>query len=126
MIEWVPGSVWDTYPYQVHTTHSLGWQPIGFSSATNSITIQADSCTGESSWDGTACNSCAAFPSSGKFQSFVDQATHISEFANWNYLNARQLQAAMRQLSKKCCELQTKVFNIMVVLCCLMYSITCH
>jgi hypothetical protein len=108
--------VWDTYPYQVHATHSLGWQPIAFSKATNSITICANSCIGESIQDGTACKSCAALPSSGKFQDFVNQATHISNFTNWEYLNAKQLQAAMRRLSNKCRELQTKAIYIMSAL----------
>src|ERR1700735_4467373 len=96
-VNWVPGSVWDTYPYQVHTTRSLGWQPIAFSKATNSITIRIDSCIGESIQDGAACKSCAALPSSGKFRDFVDQATNISDFANWEYLSAHQLRAALRR-----------------------------
>ena len=123
MIDWPPGSVWDTYPYQVHTTRSLGWQPIAFSKATNSITICIDSCIGESIQDGGACKSCAALPSSGKFQDFVDQATDISDFANWEYLSARQLRAAMRRLSNKCQELQTKVLCIILALFCILTHI---
>jgi len=94
--------VWDTYPYQVHTTCSLGWQPIAFFKATNSITICLDSCIGESIQDGAACKSCAELP---------DQATDILDFANWEYLSVCQLQAAMRQLSNKCQDLQTKVIS---------------
>jgi hypothetical protein len=82
--------------------HSLGWQPVAFFKAANLITIHADSCNGESIQDHMACKSCAALSSSGKFQYFVNQAFGISEFANWEYLNAKQLQAAMRRLSNKC------------------------
>ena len=93
MVEWVPRSVWDTYPYQ---TCTLGWQPVAFSADTNSITIYAKSCIGESVQDGAACKSCIALPSSAQFQDFVDKATDILDFAHWEYLNARQLKAALR------------------------------
>ena len=116
MVEWVPGSVWGTYPYQVHATRTLGWQPVAFSADTNSITIYANSCIGESVQDGAACKSCIALPSSAQFQDFVDKATNISDFAHWEYLNARQLKAALRQLSTKCRELQTKVLTILYTL----------
>jgi hypothetical protein len=46
------GSVWDTYPYQVHATRTLGWQSIAFSKATDSIMIRINSCIGESNQDG--------------------------------------------------------------------------
>ena len=101
MVDWAPGSVWDTYPYQVHATWTLGWQPIAFSKATDSIRIRINSCIGETIQDGIACKSCAALPSSGKFWDFVDQATHILDFAHWEYLNARQLHAVMTWLSNK-------------------------
>ena len=102
VVEWVPGSVWDTYPYQLHATRSLAWQPVAFSMDTNSITIYANSCIGESIQDGAACKSCMPLPSSAQFQDFVDKATNISDFANWEYLNAKQLQAALQGLSTKC------------------------
>ena len=108
-VDWAPGSVWDTYPYQVHAHRSLGWQPIAFSKATNTITIRTDSCTGDSKQHDTACQYCGGLPSTTTFRDFVDQATNISEFANSEYLNARQLQTAMRWLSIKCHELQIQV-----------------
>src|SRR5882762_4967692 len=111
VVDWAPGSVWDTYPYQIHATQSLGWQPIGFPKATNTITIRADSCIGNSTQSNTACKYCGGLPATTKFQDFVNWATNVSEFAHWEYLNARQLQAAMRQLSNKCRELQTKVLH---------------
>jgi hypothetical protein len=116
VVDWTPGSVWDSYPYQVHTTRSLGWQPIAFSEVTNSITIRARSCLGESVQDSIACKSCATLPSSGKFRDFVDQAAHISNFTHWEYLSAKQLQAALRQLSNKCQDLQTKVLYVILAL----------
>ena len=48
-------------------------------------------------------------PSTNAFRDFVDWATNISEFTNSEYLNAKQLRAAMRRLSNKCRELRTKV-----------------
>jgi hypothetical protein len=89
VVNWTLGSVWDSYPYQVHATCSLGWQPIAFSELTNSITISARSCLGESVQDSIACKSCATLPSSGKFRDFVDQAVNISNFAHWEYLSAK-------------------------------------
>jgi hypothetical protein len=127
VVEWTPGSVWDSYPYQVHSACSLGWQPIAFSEATNSITIRARNCSSESVQDGGVCKACASLPSSGQFRDFVDRATHVLEFAHWEYLRARQLQAAMRRLSNKRRELQSKVLFIMsALLCILTHFLSCQ
>ena len=101
---------WDTYPYQVHAHWSLGWQPIAFFKATNTITIHADGCTGDSKQCDISCQYCGGLPLTNAFQDFVDWATNVSKFTDSEYLNAKQLQAAMRRLSNKCQELQTKVF----------------
>jgi hypothetical protein len=96
IIEWSAGSQWDTYPYQVHANCSLGWEPIAFSKATNTITICADTCCGTSPESDTPCQHCGDLPSTTKFQNFVTCAVDISEYAHWEYLNLRQLMAAMR------------------------------
>jgi len=47
-IPWSPGSVWATYPYQLHELDSIGWKPVSFIEDTNTISIRADNCTGSS------------------------------------------------------------------------------
>jgi hypothetical protein len=108
-VNWTLGSIWDTYPYQVHAHWSLGWQPVAFLEANNTIIIHADSCTGNSKQCDTVCQYHGGLLSTNKFRDFVDWATDVSDFANSEYLNAKQLQAAMRWLSTKCQQLQTKV-----------------
>lgn len=45
-MEWTPGSVWDSYAYQMHDDDSLPWNLIGFR-GNNFIIIQSrDDCTG--------------------------------------------------------------------------------
>lgn len=45
-VEWTPGSVWDSYAYQMHNDNSLSWNLIGFQ-GNNFIIIQSkDDCTG--------------------------------------------------------------------------------
>jgi hypothetical protein len=29
-IEWLPGSIWETYPYHRHEVQAMGWKPVSF------------------------------------------------------------------------------------------------
>lgn len=46
LIEWTPGSVWDTYAYGNHAydDDSVGWTPIGFEGSTH-IRLQSTGCS---------------------------------------------------------------------------------
>ena len=55
LVSWTPGSVWDTYPYQLHAYHCLGWEPVSFLKATNQLHLRADSCTNMCSIDDQPC-----------------------------------------------------------------------
>ncbi|KAJ7844596.1 hypothetical protein B0H14DRAFT_2585109 [Mycena olivaceomarginata] len=43
-IEWIPGSIWDSYPYLRHSHRDVGWEPIGFDSSSNRIQLRAGNC----------------------------------------------------------------------------------
>ena len=61
-IPWAPGSVWATYPYQLHEIDSIGWKPVAFIEDTNSIAICADNCTGSSVSQQLPCRPCESLP----------------------------------------------------------------
>jgi hypothetical protein len=45
-VEWTPGSVWDSYAYQMHDDNSLPWDLIGFQEGNFIIIKSRDDCTG--------------------------------------------------------------------------------
>ncbi|KIM86980.1 hypothetical protein PILCRDRAFT_4223 [Piloderma croceum F 1598] len=110
-VPWAPGSIWATYPYQLHATDSIGWKPVSFIEDTNSISIHADNCAGSSTNKKLPCRSCESLPQSLKFSDFIGQATEASKFTNCDYLDSQQLKALLEKLSDTCCELQKKLSN---------------
>jgi phage terminase large subunit GpA-like protein len=71
-------------PVELITTSVRIVFPDGTEKATNTITIRADACTGDSKQHDTPCQHCGGLPSTNKFHDFVDQAltTNVSEFTN--------------------------------------------
>jgi len=82
--------------------------PIAFKQASNTITIRADSCTGQSENKDLPCLRCEGMQHTPNFREFVQQAIDAAEFTNWQYLNSNQLQSLLKKLSNKCHELRNK------------------
>ena len=108
-VPWTPGSVWATYPYQLHDEEFIGWKPVSFANDGKTISIRSDKCTDNSTSEEKPCRQCEGLPLSAKFCDFVDRASNASEFTNWNYLNTQQLKAALKRFSIKCHDLETQV-----------------
>lgn len=117
-VEWTPGSVWDSYAYQMHDDDSLPWNLIGFQEG-NFIIIQSkDDCTGSLFSDKErvrgSCNACFTLINSDDFRRFLSRA-HQSEAKShtpWKYLNRKQLAHLLVKSRKKVQDLHLKVCPI--------------
>ena len=82
---------------------------MSFSEKTNTISIRADNCAGNSAREGLPCKPCESLPQTLKFRDFIARATEASKFVNWDYLNSQQFKALLKKLSSICHDLLTKV-----------------
>lgn len=114
-VEWTPGSVWDSYAYQMHDDDSLPWNLIRFQEG-NFIIIQSrDDCAGslfsDKERDRGSCNACFSLLNSDDLRRFISRA-HQSEAKShtpWKYLNHQQLAHLLVKSRSKVQDLHLKV-----------------
>jgi hypothetical protein len=112
-VSWLPGSVWETYPYHQHATRAVGWTPIGFDSEANKIFIRSDNCANQLfEEDAAPCTRCLMVEHSVEFKSFISRATEAKEHTPWNYLTSEQLLGLLEKMAGKLNFLRTKVHFI--------------
>lgn len=83
LVEWMAGSVWDTYPYHQHGTQNLAWYPMGFTDNDKWLHLCAKSCkvilTRDDELNRRCCSECAKVPHSAAFITFRQRAVDASE-----------------------------------------------
>ena len=112
-IEWVPGSIWETYAYAQHDSPSIAWTPIGFVGS-KFIIIRSKSCRRvlETSQEieHQTCGRCSSLRNSEELKIFMKRATEgVVPRTNWIYLNARQLKAMLVLARKRARQIEIKV-----------------
>jgi hypothetical protein len=124
-VEWTPGSVWDSYAYQMHDDDSLPWNLIGFQEG-NFIIIPSqsrDDCAGslfflEKERGRGSCNACFSLLNSDDLRRFISRA-HQNEAKShtpWKYLNRQQLAHLLVKSRKKIQDLHLKVCPLAIYL----------
>ena len=112
LVEWTPGSVWDTYPYHLHNHHSYGWEPIAFEN-NKWLRLRSKDCKIVTMTNDLVCKPCLLVPHSERFKKFVERADgHVSDQTTWMYLTHKQLLLKCSQLKARTRELQLKVSTI--------------
>jgi hypothetical protein len=112
-IEWVPGSVWETYAYAQHDSPFIGWTPIGFIGS-KYIKIRSTSCrralqTFQEIQDNT-CSQCSNLRNSEELTTFMTRAAEGAvPRTPWIYLTARQIKAMLIKVRKKLRRMQLEV-----------------
>jgi hypothetical protein len=113
-VEWTPGSIWATYPYNQHTTGDLEWTPVSFDQERNQIVLQSSHCLVEVSPSpkGVAvipCLQCQGLVNSDQFQTLQDRAKTAQAHTPWDRLTYQQLDAIARRMARELKGLQKKV-----------------
>ena len=105
-VQWIAGSLWDSYAYQEHEDDNLGWKPIAFDE-NNWIRLRADNCTtilaGEKELNSRVCSNCAMLIHSKKLRRFMERAKGNEAPAHtpWKYLTTRQLRTLLLSTKKQ-------------------------
>lgn len=110
-VEWVPGSVWSTYPYHRHLNRDFPWEPTAIENE-HFLRIRADGCTRILSPGSTVCGPCTVVVKTSKFQKVVDRATEAATHTQQWALTHAQLLATLRKVVMQYRELRTKVRSI--------------
>jgi hypothetical protein len=109
-ISWLPGSVWESYPYHQHAMRAVGWMPIGFDPKENKIFIRSDSCANQLfENDEVPCTRCLLVEHSPEFRRFISRATEAKEHTPWNYLTSEQLLGLLKKMAGQLKILRIKV-----------------
>lgn len=100
LVEWTPGSVWETYAYQQHDSEDIGWIPIGFKGS-HWIRVRSKSCHGVLSEDKEKkrqnCKACNSLLNSEELCRFMSRASKdtATPHTPYIYLNFRQMKSAL-------------------------------
>lgn len=113
LIQWLAGSVWDTYAYQLHDDNVIGWMPIGYEDG-NWIRLQSKFCSiflqSPDELNCRSCSECFDLLNSKALLEFMDRAGKDTvAHMPWMYLNTKQLKNMLLASRKKLKLMQLKV-----------------
>ncbi|KAG5634291.1 hypothetical protein H0H81_002523, partial [Sphagnurus paluster] len=106
IVEWYPGSVWETYAYQQHDDPSMTWTPVGFEGS-KYIIIRSNSCSGKLSQEELlrgwkVCKECCGVINSPRFKNFIANAEKDSvKHTPYAYLSSRQLKCLVVETKRR-------------------------
>ncbi|OSD00270.1 hypothetical protein PYCCODRAFT_1479355 [Trametes coccinea BRFM310] len=112
LVEWTPGSVWDTYPYHRHAedVDHLPWEPIAIEN-NRWMRIRSEDCLGRVLRSAAICSVCLAVPQSERFTTIMKRAVTAAEHTPWIRLTHRQLMQLLRKTSGQYRRLRLKYRN---------------
>ncbi|KAF8155394.1 hypothetical protein B0H34DRAFT_849557 [Crassisporium funariophilum] len=111
-VEWLPGSIWETYPYYQHNMRAVGWRPIAFNHEENEIVIRSDNCLGFIlDTDEPPCKECWSIVFSNQFQEFLLRAKEAKQHTPWELLTAQQMCSLLKKMANTINSLRTQVSN---------------
>jgi hypothetical protein len=113
IVEWKPGSIWNTYPYHQHAEWVMDWKPISIED-NGSLRLHSRDCSmnlDSRCLSTLTCASCQFIPNSIKFKKFMTRAVEAQEWTPWAYLNFQQLSNRMHKLTDQNCLLKVKVIQ---------------
>lgn len=111
-VDWTPGSIWTTYPFQRHQHENLNWELIGYDkeSTPHRLLLRSVDCVMEDGGTGGfSCSKCQNIPYSSRFKSFRSSATTAKESTNWRFLNSVQQRVLLQFYQSEARRLRTDV-----------------
>lgn len=114
-VQWIPGSVWETYPFRLHKSADVCWKPIEIDEDGMGVVMRAKNCQRklqEVDGDYTPCTPCQRVPHSIEFKVVVERAQHVQEHTPWLFLTDLQKEGLLRQMAATIRRLRTQVCNL--------------
>lgn len=112
VVDWTPGSVWNTYPFQQHDLSrvKLPWEIIGWE-MNGQLRLRSAHCQAPKFAPVQhTCPTCAFIPYSSRYRQFMQSnADDAKPHTTLEYLNYRQLLAVTRSALEKNRRLTVKV-----------------
>lgn len=109
VVEWpIPGSMWRTYPFALHSNDGLlGYSAISFNASASTITVRSDACTTKST--SGSCLPCRLVESSKNFKSVKEHALYTAKHTPYLFKSHDQLTETIEYMGKEMKQLRTKV-----------------
>ena len=102
-VQWTPGPIWNSYPYQRHDRSDLPWVPIGWKTGWIQIrSLGCDQLLNDAEKAGT-CRVCIDLLNSRVLARLMSMASTSNPEPRtpWNYLTTTQLKALLLEKEKK-------------------------
>lgn len=110
LVHWTPGSVWETYPFHRHQTHTLGWELVAIKNG-SWLQFRAVQCSRYVENQGEVrCSACDRIPHTKEYIKFVERADgDAPETTPYPYLTHKQLHAVTVKLAARVRRLELQV-----------------
>lgn len=120
-VEWTPGSVWDTFPYQQHADNTIGWKPFLLDND-KWIQLRSNTCKKylktRKERELQACINCLKIPNSTSFRKCVQRAKgDTAAHTPWKFLTPQQMRRLLVSLRKQNDAMKLKVCNCSISIC---------
>ena len=112
VVEWTPGTIWETYPFPSHSLVKHPWDIIEFCSLSR-LRLRSKACAapvGRGGY-GHTCSHCLAIPHCGPYKKFESRANNAPPHTPHGLLSFNQLAAIPKTLRKMLDEARLKVFD---------------
>ncbi|KAF6752932.1 hypothetical protein DFP72DRAFT_814901 [Ephemerocybe angulata] len=105
--EWTAGPILSTYPFALHVFRDIGWQPLRFDAALNTITLRSDNCARKPNGkENEPCQVCLVMKSSDSLRRAMERAKNLLEdFSR----TMRQLRSQVHNLKQQLAGSQKKI-----------------
>jgi hypothetical protein len=100
-VQWTPGSVWDTFPYQQHADDTIGWRPYLLDNDNNDwIRLKSTKCKENLNTileiECEACSNCQKVINTPSFQMCMKRAAgDAAAHTPWKYLTLQQMRCML-------------------------------
>ncbi|KAF8154482.1 hypothetical protein B0H34DRAFT_860372 [Crassisporium funariophilum] len=116
-VEWTPGSVWDTFPYQQHADNTIGWKPFLLDSD-KWIQLRSNECkkylTTHKERELQACVNCLKIPNSASFRKCIERLKDdAAPHTPWRFLTPYQTRGLLLASRKQNNLMKLKVWDLL-------------
>ena len=110
LVQWTPGTIWETYPFPSHSFVNHPWDIIEFRPPSH-LLLRSKVCSGFVSAGGHAkiCHECLWIPNCDEFKTITRRAHNAPPHTPHRFLTFHQLVSIPKELRKKLDDVHLKV-----------------